>query len=421
MNQILFVIVTLALAAFFAGMEIAFLASNKLRLELDRKQGLISSKIIHIFQERSGQYIVTIQLGNNIAIVIYGIFMARALEPFIGRFISSEFGILTIQTLISTIIILFLAEYLPKALVRINPNLALRIMSFPLLLIFIVLYPASIVIHRFSNLILKSIIRSKSVNQYDQMVFGKVDLNHLIDESQENIGEANTEEKDEIKLFQNALDFSNVKIRDCMIPRTEIVAVSIRESIDELRRKFVESGFSKILIYDDDLDNVLGYATSKELFKNPKDIRSILISISYVPETMAANKLLKKFIQERRSLAVVVDEFGGISGIVTIEDIMEEIFGEIDDEHDVDEFIERNPEKGQYVFSGRLEIDYLNEKFGLNFPESEEYDTLAGYIIYLYQNIPKVNDKIVTDKYEFRVLKVSRTRIELVQVKSLHE
>ncbi|HEX2396369.1 MAG TPA: hemolysin family protein [Bacteroidales bacterium] len=421
MNQFLLLLVTLALAAFFAGMEIAFLASNKLRLELDRKQGLISSRIIHIFQERSGQYIATIQLGNNIAIVVYGIFMARSLEPFIGGFITSEFGVMTVQTLISTLIILFLAEYLPKALVRINPNLALRIMSFPLLLIFIVLYPASIVIHRFSNLILKSIIRSKSVNQYDQMVFGKVDLNHLIDESQENIGEANTEEKDEIKLFQNALDFSNVKIRDCMIPRTEIVAVSIREGIEDLRRKFIESGFSKLLIYDDDLDNVLGYVTSKELFKNPRDIRSMLISISYVPETMAANKLLKKFIQEHRSLAVVVDEFGGISGIVTIEDIMEEIFGEIDDEHDVDEFIEKNPEKGQYVFSGRLEIDYLNDKFGLNLPESEEYDTLAGYIIYQHQNIPKANDKIVTDKYEFRILKVGRTRIELVQVKSLHE
>jgi CBS domain containing-hemolysin-like protein len=197
--------------------------------------------------------------------------------------------------------------------------------------------------------------------------------------------------------------------------------VSIRESIEDLRRKFIESGFSKLLIYDDDLDNVLGYVTSKELFKNPRDIRSMLISISYVPETMAANKLLKKFIQEHRSLAVVVDEFGGISGIVTIEDIMEEIFGEIDDEHDVDEFIEKNPEKGQYVFSGRLEIDYLNDKFGLNLPESEEYDTLAGYIIYQHQNIPKANDKIVTDKYEFRILKVGRTRIELVQVKSLHE
>jgi CBS domain containing-hemolysin-like protein len=326
-----------------------------------------------------------------------------------------------IQTLLSTLLILFLAEFLPKAIVRINPNLALRIMSFPLLLVFIVLYPVSIIIHRLSNWILKSIIRSDTVNKYDQVVFGKVDLNHLIDEIQDNKGESNSEETDEIKLFQNALDFSNVKIRDCMIPRTEIVSVGAKDSLETLRHEFTASGFSKMPVYENNLDDVIGYVTSKDLFKNPRDIRSMLLSISYVPETMAANKLLKKFIQERRSMAMVVDEFGGISGLITIEDIMEEIFGEIDDEHDVDEFIEKNPEKGQYIFSGRLEIDYLNEKYDLNVPESEEYDTLAGYIIFQHQSIPKVNDKIVTDKYEFRILKVSRTRIDLVHVKSLHE
>jgi len=421
MNQLLFIIFTLSLAAFFAGMEIAFLASNKLRLELDRKQGLFSSKIIGIFRKRSGQYIATIQLGNNIAIVIYGIYMARSLEPVLESFINSEFGVMAIQTLLSTLIVLSLAEFLPKALVRINPNFAHRLMSFPLLLFFIILYPVSLVIHRLSNFILKAIIRSDSVNQYDQMVFGKVDLNHLIDESQNGKGEINTEEQDEIKLFQNALDFSNVKIRDCMIPRTEIVSINVRYSVDELRQKFIDSGFSKILVYETNIDNMVGYVTSKDLFKNPRDIKSMMIGISYVPETMSANKLLKKFIQERRSVAVVVDEFGGISGMLTIEDIMEEIFGEIDDEHDVDEFVERNPQKGQYVFSGRLEIDYLNDKYALNLPESDEYDTLAGYIISLHQNIPKVNDKIITEKFEFRILKVSRVRVELVQLKSLHE
>jgi CBS domain containing-hemolysin-like protein len=421
MNQFLIIILTLLVAAFFAGMEIAFLASNKLRLELDRKQGLVSSKIIHIFREKSGQYIATIQLGNNIAIVVYGIFMARSLEPVISHYTSSELGIMLTQTLLSTMIVLILAEYLPKTLVRINPNLALRVMSFPLLIIFVVLYPISMVIHRLSNLILKSIIRSDSVNQYDQMVFGKVDLNHLIDESQDIKGDSGNEENDEIKLFQNALDFSSVRIRDCMIPRTEMVALNIKSSIEELRRQFIETGFSKILVYDDEVDNMVGYVTSKELFKNPHDIKSMMNGISYIPETMAANKLLKKFIQEHRSMAVVVDEFGGISGLVTIEDIMEEIFGEIDDEHDVDEFIERNPEKGHFVFSGRLEIDYLNEEYHLNLPESEEYDTLAGYIIFQHQNIPQVNDKIVSDKYEFRILKVSRTRVELVQLKTLHE
>jgi CBS domain containing-hemolysin-like protein len=421
MNQVIVILMMLLLAAFFAGMEIAYLASNKLRLELDRKQGLFSSRIIGVFQERSGQYIATIQLGNNIAIVIFGIFTARWIEPALSLFISSEIGVLLVQTLLSTLIILTLAEFLPKALVRINPNLALRFMSVPLFLFFVVLYPVTGLIHRLSNLILKTILRVDSVNQYDPMVFGKVDLSHLINESQDNKGETNSEEKDEIKLFQNALDFSSVKVRDCMIPRTEIVALDIRESLDDLRQKFIDSGFSKILLYDDTIDNMLGYVTSKELFKNPSSVAAIMITISYVPETMPASKLLKKFIQEHKSVAVVVDEFGGISGMLTIEDIMEEIFGEIDDEHDVDEFIEKNPEKGHYILSGRLEIDYINEKYQLNLPESEEYDTLAGYIIYQHQNIPKVNDKIITEKYEIRILKVSRTRIDLVQLKTLHD
>jgi len=421
MNQFFLILLTLLLAAFFAGMEIAFLASNKLRLELDRKQGLFSSRIIGIFQERSGQYIATIQLGNNIAIVIYGIIMARWLEPAFSQVIDSEIGVLTVQTLLSTLIILALAEFLPKALVRINPNLALRFMSVPLFLVFVLLFPVSGLIHRLSNLILKTILRVDSVNKYDNMVFGKVDLNHLIDESQDIKGETNSEEKDEIKLFQNALDFSSVKVRDCMIPRTEIVALNIHDSIDELRQKFIDTGFSKILVYNDNIDNMVGYVTSKELFKNPQSISSMMIDISLVPETMPANRLLKKFIQEHKSVAVVVDEFGGISGMVTIEDIMEEIFGEIDDEHDIDEFIEKNPEKGQYILSGRLEIDYLNEKYNLDLPESEEYDTLAGYIIFQHQNIPKLNDKIITEKYEVRILKVTRTRIELVQLKTLHE
>jgi len=421
MNQMMVIILMLFFAAFFAGMEIAFLASNKLRLELDRKQGLFSSRIIGIFQERSGHYIATIQLGNNIAIVIYGILMTRWLEPVIGKVISSEGGILAVQTVLSALIILVLAEFLPKALVRINPNFALRIMSFPLFLVFVVLYPVSSVIHWLSNLILKTTLRVDSVNQYDNMVFGKVDLNNLIDESQDTKGDAISEEKDEIKLFQNALDFSNVKVRDCMIPRTEIVAFNIHDTVDGLRQKFIDSGFSKMLVYDDHIDNLVGYVTSKDLFKNPPSIVSMMIGVSYIPETMPANKLLKKFIQEHKSMAVVVDEFGGISGILTIEDIMEEIFGEIDDEHDVDEFIEKNPEKGQYFFSGRLEIDYLNEKYKLELPESDEYDTLAGYIISHHQNIPKLNDKIMTEKYEIRILKVSRTRIELVQLRRLHD
>jgi len=421
MSQAFIILFTLLLAAFFAGMEIAFFAANKLRLELDRKQGLFSSGIIGIFQAKSGQYIATIQLGNNIAIVIYGIVMAQWLEPLLGQFIHSEFGILTVQTLISTLIVLTIAEFLPKAIVRINPNFALRFMSVPLFLVFTLLYPVSYIIHRLSNLILKNILRKDSVNQYDKMVFGKIDLNHLIVESQDRSGDSNSEEKDEIKLFQNALDFSNVKVRDCMRPRTEITAIHVGDSIEDLRQKFINSGFSKILVYEENIDNMVGYVTSKDLFNNPQTIKSMLIEISYVPETMSANRLLKKFIQEHKSVAVVVDEFGGISGMLTIEDIIEEIFGEIADEHDIDEFIEKQPDEDNYIFSGRLEIDYLNEKYGLHIPESEEYDTLAGYIIFHHESIPKLNDKIIIGNYEFRILKVSRTRIDLVQLKILRD
>lgn len=408
-------------SAFFSGMEIAFLASNKLRLELDKKQGIFSSKIINVFQNRPSQYIATILLGNNLALVIYGIYMTRSLNPYIERITTSETGILTIQTLISTIIVLMLAEFLPKVIVRINPNKALTLMSVPLLLAFILFYPASRFLQWLSGIIMKKAMKDESARSYDKMVFGKVDLDYLIHESHDEAEDFNHEEKDEIKLFQNALDFTNVKVRDCMIPRPEITAVKADTSVDELRQKFIETGFSKILVYNENIDNITGYITSKELFKNPASIKQNLISISYVPETMPASKLLKKFIQERKSVAVVVDEFGGISGMLTIEDIIEEIFGEIDDEHDVDEFIERDLGDQHYVFSGRLEIDYLNEKYRLSIPESEEYGTLAGFIIYNHGSIPKMNDKILIDNFEIKILKVSRTRIELVQFKIIPE
>lgn len=418
MSYLLFVIlITLLASAFFSGMEIAFLASNKLRLELERKQGLFSSRIVGIFQSKPGQYIATIQLGNNIAIVIYGIFMARALGPLIGYFMSNEIAILAVQTIFSTFIVLLFAEFLPKALVRINPNLALRFMSVPLIIVFFLLYPASRLIHWISSVILKNLLHADTVNRYDNMVFGKIDLDHLINESQNKSGDHANEDQEEIKLFQNALDFSNVKVRDCMIPRTEIVAMEINNSVEDLKHEFIESGFSKIMIFDGNIDNIVGYVTSKDLFKNPSSIKSRLISVSYIPETMPANKLLKKFIQEHKSVAVVVDEFGGISGMLTIEDIIEEIFGEIEDEHDTDEFIEKKIDEMHYIFSGRLEIDHLNESYNLHFPESDEYDTLAGYILKNHERIPNTNDKILIGKYEFRILKVSRTRIELVQMK----
>jgi CBS domain containing-hemolysin-like protein len=421
MNYLVIIIITLCLSAFFAGMEIAFLASNKLRLELNRKQGLFSARFISVFLANPSQYIATMQIGNNIALVIYGLAMASILEPLIRLFTNTEFTILIIQTLVSTLIILITAEFLPKTLVRINPNMILNLLAFPMIIIYFLLYPVTYFITWISDLVLKSLSKSTDSRRFHNIVFDKVDLDHLINESQTEKGDQYLDDETEIKLFQNALDFSNVKLRDCMVPRTEIVAMNVNNSIDELKQKFIETGFSKILVYEDTIDNIIGYVTSKDLFKNPTTIKSKLIPLSYVPETMAANKLLQEFIKERKGVAVVVDEFGGISGMLTIEDIMEEIFGEIEDEHDTDEFIEKKLGEGIFLFSGRLEIKYLNEQYHLSIAESEEYDTLAGFIMFHHESVPKFNQTLTIGHFEFKILKVSRTRIELVQLKIITE
>jgi CBS domain containing-hemolysin-like protein len=421
MNYLVIIIITLCFSAFFAGMEIAFLASNKLRLELNKKQGLFSSRFISVFLAKPSQYIATVQIGNNIALVIYSLSMAIILEPLVQLFTGSEFATLITQTVISTLIILITAEFVPKTLVRINPNLILTFLALPMIIIYYLLYPITFFVTWISDLIIKSITKSSDLEKVHNAVFNKVDLDHLINESQSKNGEQYLDDETEIKLFQNALDFSFVKLRDCMVPRMEIAAMEVNSSVEDLRQKFIATGFSKILIYEDTIDNIIGYVTSKELFKNPSTIQSKIIPLSYVPETMAANKLLEKFIKERKGVAVVVDEFGGISGMLTIEDIMEEIFGEIEDEHDTDEFIDKKLGKGIYLFSGRLEIDYLNEKYRLSIAESEEYDTLAGFIMFHYEKVPSFNETIIIGRFEFKILKVSLTRIELVQMKVMDE
>jgi CBS domain containing-hemolysin-like protein len=416
MSNLTIIIICLLFSAFFSGMEIAFVASNKLRIELDKKQGLLSSRIISLITARPGQYITTMLVGNTIALVVYGSFMAKILEPLVVRITSSAIGILGIQTIISAIIILLTAEFLPKTLVRINPNLVLKFMSSAVALFYILLYPITRSTMWIINLIINKIVSDSHTNKYyKNKVFGKVDLYHLISESREEYAEE-VQEENEIKLFQNALEFSNVKLRDCMIPRAEIVAMELNSTVDELTQKFIETGLSKILIYNETIDNIMGYITSKELFKSLSDIKSRLINISYVPETMNANKLLRKLIQEKKSIAAVVDEFGGISGMVTIEDIIEEIFGEIVDEHDTIELTEKQLNDKEYIFSGRLEIDYINYKYKLKIKESEEYDTLAGFIFYHYENIPKMNESFSIDNFRFKVLKVSKTRLEIVHM-----
>jgi CBS domain containing-hemolysin-like protein len=390
-------------------------ASNKLRLELDIKQGHLTSRIISIFTARPGDYIATMLVGNNIALVIYGIMMAFLLGPIISRYTSSEGAILIIQTILSTLIILFTAEFLPKTLFRLSPNTALRLFAIPVLVFYILLYPLTWLSIAISSFILHKFMRVPRNKKAPENVFGKIDLDNLVSESSAEHDHPDDPEQ-EIKLFQNALDFSNVKLRDCMVPRTEIVAFDESVSMEELRNKFIETGLSKILIYRESTDNIIGYINSKELFKNPSDISSMIMSLPIVPETMPANKLLQSFIKDHKNICVVVDEFGGTSGIVTMEDILEEIIGEIEDEHDTSELMEEQLNEEEYIFSARHEIDYLNEKYRLNIPKSDDYETLAGLILHHYENIPKINDRIHIDGFVFRILDVSETRIELIHL-----
>ncbi len=411
------IFLTIIFSAFFSGMEIAFVSSNKLKLELDKKQAGIFSKILNIFTKKPDEYIATMLVGNNISLVVFGIVMAIILQPVIELISNNSGVILIIQTIISTLIILFTAEYLPKTLFRSNPNRALKVFSIPVFILYILLYPVTKFTIFFSNILLKNILKVNTGEKQNKLVFGKADINDLVDRL--NTFDTKEEEIDnDIKLFQNALDFSDVKIRECIVPRTEVVAVDINDTnVKQVEQLFIETGFSKILVYNENIDNIIGYIHNSDLFKNPKNIKSIIRKIIIVPETMSANKLLSQFSKDNRSLAVVVDEFGGTSGIVTLEDIMEEIFGEIEDEHDNLGYVEKVISETEYIFSGRLEIDYINEKYNLNLPVSSEYETLAGYILLKHESIPKLNDVIKLDSFSIKILEVSNTRINLVNLK----
>ena len=422
MSPALIILISLIFSAFFSGMEIAFISSNRLKIELDRKHGLFSSRIVSIFQKNPGHYIATMLVGNNIALVVYGFFVAKISEPMLLRQlnIESEILILFLQTIIGTFVILFTAEFLPKTVFRSRPNAALNVFSVPVFIFYVLLYPLTLITIGFTNFIMRFILgmRVRMRSESKNPAFGKVDLDHFVNESKSS-DEQYMDKEPEKKIFQNALEFSKLKVRDCMVPRTEIEALEINSSLDELKKRFTETGYSKILIYEDSIDNITGYISSKDLFKAPSSIKSKLVSLSIVPETMNVNKLFRKLIRERKTISLVVDEFGGTSGIVTLEDIIEEIFGEIEDEHDTVEFIERQINENEYIFSGRLEIDHLNDRYKFNIPVSEEYDTLAGYIIHHHESIPKLNNLVVINGFQYRILKVSQTRIELVHVKKL--
>lgn len=397
-------------------MEIAYVSANKLRLELDKQSNPFNSKILKLITSKPGSYIATMLVGNNIALVIYGIAFASLLEPVFKLYINSESLILFFQTIVSTFIILVFAEFLPKTLFRIIPNALLNLFSFPLAFFYIIFYPVTRLTVGFTNTLMKGILKTDISARNSSLVFSRVDLDEFVKENDDIKLEKAENLETEVKLFKNALDFSKVKLREIMVPRTEIEMLDINSSIDELRQKFVETGYSRIIFYDESIDNIVGYVHSSVIFRNPGSIKPYITNVLIVPETMPANKLLSTFIKEHRSIAIVVDEFGGTSGMVTSEDILEEIFGEIEDEHDTREIIEKKISDNEYVFSGRSEIDLLNEKYFLDLPETEDFETLAGFILYYHESIPKINTVIKIGIFHFKILKATNTKIELVKL-----
>lgn len=410
----LMVLFSLIASAFFSGMEIAYLASNRLKIEVQIKQGTIQSKVMSVFYKNESTMIALLLLGNNVALVVYGMAAAEILNPWLRGFgIVNDASLLVLQTFISTIIVLFTAEFLPKAIGQINPNRFMNLGSVPMLVVYILLYIPTQIILFMSSAILKAF---GSKHETSDKVFSRVDLEHYVEDLASRIKSEQELGKD-MHILRNALDFSNIKARDCMIPRTEIIAVEIDEEISDLKTLFIEKGLSKIIIYRDSIDNVIGYVHSFDLFKNPPSIKQILKSIPFVPEVITGKELLEKFTSERSNMAIVTDEYGGTAGLVTLEDVIEEIFGEIEDEHDKDDWLEEKISNDEYLFSARVEIDYLNETYGLEFEESDEYETLAGMIIHHLESIPEKDQIIEINGFTFIIEEVSERKIEKVRIR----
>lgn len=397
-------------------MEIAFITANKLKIELENKQGSFSAGILSDFLKRPSRFIGTMLVGNNIVLVVYGIFTGLLLDDFLrDRFGLGDLGVLTWQTVISTLVILFAGEFIPKTLFRINSNFILTVFAVPLKLIYILLWLPMFVMVGLSELILKVVFRVDTGNR--EVAFGRIDLDNYVREIAENADESEDAVDSEIRIMQNALDFSKVKARDCMVPRTEISAVEIEDDISKLKEMFIRTGYSKVPVYRDSIDNIIGYVNSVELFNKPDSVKRLVVPVIIIPETISARDVLQLFIQQNKSIAVVVDEFGGTSGMLTIEDIIEEIFGDIEDEHDRDDFIEEQIDANTFLFSARLEIDYLNATYKIGIPETEDYETLAGYILHNHEDIPQVNAVIEVDNFEITVTHVTNVRIETVKLR----
>ena len=413
------ILITMILSAFFSGMEIAFVSSNRMLAQMDKEKMGISKRFLSLFFNNPNSFVSTMLVGNNIVLVVYGILIARLFDQTIFAGMDAAFTV-PADTVLSTLIILFTGEFLPKTLFQSNPNRLMQVFAFPAYLFYVILWPIS----RFATFLSGLILRLFRVHIPKDAIsggFSKVDLDYLIQSSIEN-ARSNEEIENEVKIFHNALDFPDTKVRDCMVPRTEINSVDINTcTLDELRQKFIESGNSKIIVYKDDIDHIQGYIHSSELFKNPSSWKDGIRSMPFVPETMPAQKLMQILLQQKKSLGVVVDEFGGTSGIVSLEDIVEEIFGEIEDEHDSLKYVAKQTNEDEYLLSARLEIDKVNEMFSLDLPESEEYMTLGGLILNAYRSFPKLNEIVKIGKFEFKIIKIATAKIELVQLKVLPE
>lgn len=415
----LLIVVMLILSAFFSGMEIAFTSKNRLKLEIDRKQNRMFDRIAEVFAAHPGQYITTILVGNNIALVVYSLAMSQLLRALYGACGWEEMarsGSVAADTAISTVIIIFFAEFLPKSVFKNNPNFYYRTLAPVIYFFYIVLYPVA----RFTTLLSHGILRLAGRRVEERNItpsFNREDLAALLDAS---VSEQHAEPDHEFKLFQNALDFADLRVRDCMVPRVDIEAVDLdATTIEQLTARFVDTKYSRIFVWRESIDNIVGYVNSKSLFTCPQRLSDVVMEVNYVPETMPLQAMLENFIKHRSNIAVVIDEFGGTAGIISLEDVLEQIFGEIEDEHDIQELTEKQVGEDEYVFSCRLEVKYLNERYGLGIEESREYDTLAGFIIYHYEGIPTAGETVVIGNLQVRILRTTRSRVELARIKKI--
>ena len=414
-DNVIALIVSMVFSAFFSGMEIAFVSSNRMLAEMERGKNGIQQRAIALFYRHPNNFVSTMLVGNNIALVIYGILFAQIFDATLFASLGDGERV-TADTIASTVVVLFTGEFIPKLIFKSNPNTMLSFFAIPALVCYILLYPIS----RFATLLSKwmlALVGVKMQKAKDDIEFGKVDLDYLVQSSIDN-AQSDDEIEEEVKIFHNVLDFSETRVKDCMVPRTEIEGVNIDESgVEERKNQFIETGFSKLVVYKGDIDHVVGYIHSSEMFRSAATWRDNIRTMPFVPETMAAKKLMQTFLQQKKSLAIVVDEFGGTSGLVSLEDIVEEIFGDIEDEHDSNNYIARRTDDGEYLLSARLEIEKANEMLDLDLPENDDYMTVGGLILHEYQSFPKLNEIVKIGKLEFKIIKSTMTKIELVKLK----